>query len=369
MRLYTSLILASLKMYFRDKQALFWSLFFPLLIMVIFGMMNFDRFSPPEVGVVDGSNNPASQAFIAQLKGDGGEKLLATKTGTRDQMFAELKKGDVDAVLEIPADFAAPGRISAVRMSYDSRKPQERGITSSILQGTLERQFQQIEQVPDQYKLDSRFSVSQAEVEGKGQGYKGFLVPGVAAMAIMQGGLFGVVFTIVAYKSRGILRRLKAAPIKPSHVLTGQIVTRLTVSLLQTYVLLAVGVLLLRVTIGENFLAWINLSIFAALGGALFIAMGLAISGWAKSEDTAAPVANVIALPMMFLSGVFFPTTAMPDWVQTVSQFLPLTYLADGMRAVALDGASLGSQWPELTGLVAWTAGTFLLATRIFKWE
>jgi ABC-2 type transport system permease protein len=356
-------------MYFRDKQALFWSLFFPMLIMLIFGLMNFDRFSPPEVGVVDAAQNQASQALVARLGGTGGQELLDIETGDRGAMLDKLKRGDVDAVLEIPAGFANPGTISTVNVAYDSRKPQERGIVSSVLESTMEDLFQEVAGVPPEFRLESRFAVTQTEVEGKGQGYKGFLVPGIAAMAIMQGGLFGVVFTIVAYKSRGILRRLKAAPINPSHVLAGQVATRLVVSLLQTYVLLLVGILVLRVTVGEDALSWVNLTVFAALGGALFIAMGLAISGWAKSEDTAAPVANVISLPMMFLSGVFFPTSAMPDWVRAVSQYLPLTYLADGLRAVALDGANLGALWPQLTGLAAWTAGVFLLATRVFKWE
>lgn len=369
MRLYLALIVASLKMYFRDKQALFWSLFFPMLIMLIFGMVNFDRFSPPQVGVVDGAKNQASQALVSALGGQGGEKLLDVETGSGEAMAEKLKKGDIDAVIEIPADFGAPGHVTTVNVAYDSRKPQERGIVASVLSGTMERLFQEIAQVPGEYRLESRFKLTQEEVEGKGQGYKGFLVPGVAAMAIMQGGLFGVVFTLVAYKNRGILRRLKAAPISPAHVLSGQVVTRLVVSMMQTYVLLLVGIIVLGVTIGEDIGSWFSLTVFALLGGALFIAMGLAISGWAKSEDTAAPVANIVSLPMMFLSGVFFPTSAMPDWVQSVSRFLPLTYLADGLRAVALDGASLASQWPEMTGLAAWTAATFLVATRVFKWE
>ncbi len=369
MRLYRALTVASLKMYFRDKQALFWSLFFPMLIMLIFGLMNFDRFSPPQVGIVDAAGNQASRALVTALSGGADETLLDIETGDRQALLEKLRKGDVDAVLEIPADFGAPGRVTTVGVAYDSRKPQERGIVSSVLAGTLEEVFQEIAVVPDQYRLESRFTVSQAELEGKGQGYKGFLVPGVAAMAIMQGGIFGVAFTLVAYKSRGILRRLRAAPIGPQHVLAGQVVTRLVVSIMQTYVLLIVGILVLGVSIGEGISSWVNLTIFAMLGGTLFIALGLAVSGWAKSEDTAAPLANVISLPMMFLSGVFFPVAAMPEWVQAVSQYLPLTYLADGLRAVALDNASLASLWPELTGLLAWTGGTFLLATRIFRWE
>jgi ABC-2 type transport system permease protein len=349
--------------------ALFWSLFFPMLIMLIFGIIDFDRFDPPDVGVVDRAQNQVSAEFVQRLAGSEDQKLLKVQSGTREEVFELLRKGDVDAVIEVPEGFGAGPAQSTIGVSYDSRKPQQQGIVASVVDATVEELFRSLAQVPAEYRVESRFTVTGSQYAGQGQGYRGFLVPGIAAMAIMQGGLFGVVFTLVAFKSRGILRRLKAAPIGPSHILAGQVVTRLVVSIMQTYVLLLVGVIVLNVTIGRDAAAWVNITLFALLGGALFIAMGLAISGWAKSEDTAAPVANVISLPMMFLSGVFFPVTAMPDWVQEISRFLPLTYLADGMRAVALDGASLGSQWPELVGLTAWTAAMLAVATRLFRWE
>ena len=107
----------------------------------------------------------------------------------------------------------------------------------------------------------------------------------------------------------------------------------------------------------------------ALVGGAVFISIGFAISGWAKSEEVAAPIANVIALPMMFLSGVFFPREAMPQVLQGVTDYLPLTYLADALRSVAIDGATLWSQWPNLIGLAVWLTVSFVLAVRLFRWE
>ena len=109
--------------------------------------------------------------------------------------------------------------------------------------------------------------------------------------------------------------------------------------------------------------------LLALVGGAVFISIGFAISGWAKSEEVAAPIANVIALPMMFLSGVFFPREAMPQVLQGVTDYLPLTYLAEALRSVAIDGATLWSQWLNLTGLAVWLAVSFVLAVRLFRWE
>jgi ABC-2 type transport system permease protein len=189
-------------------------------------------------------------------------------------------------------------------------------------------------------------------------------------MAIMQTGLFTVVFTLVRFKSQGVLRRLKATPVGASHFLAGQLTTRAIVVVLQTYILVTVGAIVLGVRIGAGrSLVWFDLTILALLGGALFIAIGLAISGWAKNEETAAPIANIISMPMMFLSGVFFPLSILPDWVTQWAQFLPLTYLADGMRAITVEGAALSTLGSELIGLGVWILISFAIATKAFRWE
>ena len=97
--------------------------------------------------------------------------------------------------------------------------------------------------------------------------------------------------------------------------------------------------------------------------------MGFAIAGRAKNENVAAPIANIVALPMMFLSGVFFGRDAMPEALKTVTSYLPLTYLADGMRAISTQGATLWSQWPAMLGLAVLLVVSFAVATRLFKWE
>jgi ABC-2 type transport system permease protein len=107
----------------------------------------------------------------------------------------------------------------------------------------------------------------------------------------------------------------------------------------------------------------------AVLGSIVFLAMGFGVAGWAKNENQAAPVANLIALPMMFLSGSFFPREAMPEFLQTVTRFLPLTYLNDALRAVINDGAGLDVIGTDLIGLAVWAVISFVIATRLFKWE
>lgn len=370
MRLYFVLTVASLKMYFRNRQAIFWALFFPMLIMLIFGLFNFDQYSPPDVGYVDNAQNDVSTRFIDIVDNDD-DSLLNLSTGTESELREDLRTGDIDAIIILPPGFGETSDgTSTVQAVFDDRKPSERGVTETVVNDVLASMFLNIANVPDEYRVESLFTVETSVIEGEGEGFKAFLVPGVAAMAIMQAGIFGVVFSLIRFKTGGVLRRLQATPIGPSHFLVGQMTTRLIVTLLQTYVLLVVGMIVLSVSIGDGtVLNWIDLSIMALLGGALFTVLGLAISGWAKTEDVAAPVANIVSLPMMFLSGIFFPLSVLPGWLANVSQFFPLTYLADGFREITVNGASITALGPELLGLGIWTAVAFIVATRVFRWE
>lgn len=369
MRIFATLTLASLKMYFRNRQAIFWALFFPLLIMVIFGLLDFGRYVPPSVGIVDSAGNQVSAALVQALRGSEKNPVLNVEMGQREELLAKVAEGDLDAVFVIPENFGDAGQVSTVQVMYDTRSPQESQVARTVLDEVLEGVFRLVARVPPEYLSEHLFRVEEMPVEGHGQGYKGFLVPGIAAMALMQGGIFGVIFTLVRFRAQGVLRRLKATPINPAHFLFGQLITRLVISVAQTFILLVVGALVLGVTIGENAGSWAVLAMLAVLGGALFISLGLAISSAAKNEDVAAPLSNIIAMPMMFLSGVFFPVSALPDWLSGVTRHLPLTYLADSMRAVAVERGTIGDVVPEILGLAIWTAVMFAISARLFRWE
>jgi len=370
MKIYLALTVASLKMYFRNKHALFWALFFPMLIMIIFGMMNFEKYNSPNVGIYDAANNDASQALIQALGGTSDGELLNISTGTLVELHRELEFGNSRAVIEIPDNYGITGEFSEIKFTYDERFQQERAVITTILEKVTDATFKETAQVPEEFRVENAIAISDSVITGQGQGFKAWLIPGVAAMAIMQTGLFTVVFTLVRFKAQGVLRRLKATPIGAAHFLAGQLTTKAIVVVLQTYILVIVGAIVLGVSVGGGRMGvWFDLSILSLLGGTLFIAIGLAVSGWAKNEETAAPVANIITMPMMFLSGVFFPLSVMPDWLVRWSQYLPLTYLADGMRAITVEGASITTLGSELIGLGIWIVISCSIAIKMFHWE
>ena len=374
MRIALSLTVASLKMYFRNRQAIFFSLFIPLLIMVIFGLLDFDRFSGADVGIVDQAQNEASAAVILKLT-DRPDELVDVELGTLAEETERLTNGEIDAMFVIPEGFAEPGGPVTVSATTDERSPQRAALAVALLGqvlGDLERAASTPE-ITDPSVADGPAKVgtiSLSTLEGDDRSYTAFLVPGIVAMSIMQLGIFGVVFALVQYRQQGVLRRLKAAPVNPAQFLFAQISTRLSISVLQTLILLVAGMILFDLAVGDGgVISWLLVIALAVFGGILFVTMGLAISGVARTEEVAAPVTNLISMPMMFLSGVFFPLDALPGVVTVVTQFLPLTFLADAIRAVVTDGAGITDIWGELAGLAAWSALVFAAAARFFRWE
>jgi len=365
------LTLASLKMWYRDRQAIFWTFFLPVVLMVIFGVLNFGDFGSVELGVVDRAGTPASRSLVSSLEHTEAFHLFNQTAGNQsagddaqvgifEREQQALEDGDRDLVLVIPPEFGEPGGPVTVEVLFDVSQIREVQIGETVIRQILDEMTFALIDVPD------RFGITTRPVFNRDLRFIDFLMPGLVAMSIMQMGLFSVAFSFVQLKNRGILRRLLATPVHPASFLFGQVVTRLSVSVLQTLVLIGIAVFLFDVKIVGNMA---SILLLALIGGGVFVSLGFAVSGWARNEEVAAPIANVIALPMMFLSGVFFPRSAMPDVLERVTDFLPLTYLIDALRNVATDGEVLWSQGWNLLGLGVWLIITFAVAVRLFKWE
>ena len=372
MRIYQAFIIAELKMFFRDRAALFWTLAFPTVMMVVFGLFNFGNFEPPEVGIVDNAKNDASKVLVSVLKGEFGEEPLFNVPDSNDEatLRDDVEQGEVTALMVIPEGFGQGETASVIDLTFDGRKPEEVEAARAILGLVLDNVFKTVTDIPAEYRVENWVTISLNEVTGRGQGYKGFVVPGIVSLSIMQSALFGLVFTLVRLRNQGVLKRLHATPINPRHYLAGLLFTRMLLLIMQTYALLLVGIFVSGVEVSPGYaMFWLEVIPLIILGGFGFAALGLAVSGIAKNENTAAPLANIITLPMMFLSGVFIPHSVIPDWVVAIARWLPLTFLADAMRAMVNSGETLFIQGASLLGLLVWAAISFALAVKAFRWE
>ena len=345
MRIYLSFTIAASKMFFRRKSSIFWSLFFPVVTMLVLGNAGFIGYSAPNVGLFSTTANE----IIDELKSS--KSITIREYQSKDNALEALEKGTLSALITLNPD-------SKFIVTTRDGDLAEKEVVENFV-------FRIINQ-----DIDPINNVSSDIAKMNYQGYKGFIVPGIAAMAIMQNGIFSVVFTLLSYKNQGVLKRLKASPISPSHFIVGHLISRVSIIILQTFILLIMGVLVLGVSVGQgSFLAWLNILFLSFLGGILFLAIGLAISSLAPNEDSAPALANLVTFPMLFLSGVFFPIDFLPKIISYISNILPLTHLAEGIRLSALYGNSTFSTIPQLGITLAWLALSFFICAISFKWE
>jgi ABC-2 type transport system permease protein len=209
-------------------------------------------------------------------------------------------------------------------------------------------------------------TMSTQGVQGKNINYVDFLVPGVLAMSIMNGGMVGLSAAFVAMRERGVLRRIKVTPFPLISFITARVATQLLVALCQVAILLGLAKLTFHLGIVGNPL---EVAVFIFLGSLAFLTLCFFVAGVSRKRESATGLAQLISFPMLFLSGVLFPLDRAPVWLQDVAKALPLTYLADGLRQVMVYGASLASLWGDLLALVLTTAVGIALAARFFRWE
>ena len=357
MKIYLSFTIAASKMFFRRKSSIFWSLFFPVVTMLVFGNANILGYSAPNVGLIDYANTDNSRLITESLKQSKSTEIQLLLS--ENEAIELLTKGSIASYITINSSY----NNSKSEIIITTRKDDfaEKEVVSNLINSVM---------LENKNSLEELSNIKSNIADINYQGYKGFIIPGIAAMAIMQNGIFSVVFTLLSYKNQGVLRRLQATPISPSHFIVGHLISRVTIIILQTFLLLIMGVFILGVSIGQgSIMAWINILLLSLLGGVLFLSIGLAISSLAPSEDSAPALANLVTFPMLFLSGVFFPIDFLPKFVGYVSNILPLTHLAQGIRLSALYGNSTLTTLPQIGITVLWLAIAFSICAFTFKWE
>tara|TARA_Y100001970_G_scaffold78193_2_gene99534 strand:- start:7072 stop:8148 length:1077 start_codon:yes stop_codon:yes gene_type:complete len=358
MKIYLIIAKSTIKMYFRRTQSLFWTLFFPIVMMLGIGFFGFGQFTPPKLGIINYSNTYESEIFLDEFSK---KEYVEIKLISETDVEKSILEGKIDSAMRIPKEFSLES--PNIEISYENSKEKIAlefyDLSDMIISDLLSNQ-----------KTGKNIILKEKIFENEYQGYKGFLVPGIVALSIMQSGILGVVFTLISYKTQGVLKRLQATPIDPSHFLIGQMISRLLIIVIQTFVLFLIGTLILNIDIAlGSIFAWINIIIFSVLGSILFLFIGLAISGASPNEDYAAPIANLITFPMMFLSGVFFDTDIFPNWLSLITNNLPLSPLVNSLRESALYGTNTLELLPELSIMLVWIIVAFIIGIKTFKWE
>jgi len=206
--------------------------------------------------------------------------------------------------------------------------------------------------------------------------FKQYFLPGMVATGLIYTGFQNLATQIPVERDQGVLKRLRGTPLPPAAYFAGKVVAVYVVSVIQIAFLLAVARILLGIPLPTDAHSWTTFAWVFALGAATCTALGIAFSSVPRTGKSAAAVVIPVVLILQFLSGIYFPFSQVPSWVQTFSGFFPLRWMAQGMRSVFLPDFMVaqepGQTWALGTGALvmgAWLVVGLLLALRTFRWQ
>jgi ABC-2 type transport system permease protein len=369
MKTLLGLTVANLKGLTRDRAALFWTFFFPIMFVLLFGVLfsGSGNSTKITIGYVDLDNSAAS----AQIRTAFSQvTILVLQEGSLDAEKAAMKNGDLSAVIVIPKGlqdavvatksgtptsvaidlYTDPAQTQINQFVADAVGQVANGFSLAVASGTPVGVL--TIGLPKQLASSNISTVT-------------YLVPSILAMALMQLGVFAAV-PLVQQREKGILKRLGATPLQRWKLVASNILLRLIVAAVDTVLIIGVGMAAFNVQIVGNVLLSLG---FVFLGAGAFLSLGFMLASFLKTEEQATGVVQVVQMPLMFLSGIFFPFTFMPDFLQKVARLLPLTYLGDGLRQSMVNAPQIAPLGVDALILGGWIVVCLAIAGRSFRWE
>ena len=195
--------------------------------------------------------------------------------------------------------------------------------------------------------------------------YIDFFIPGLLAFSIMSSSFYGVGMTIVSNRRENLLKRYLVTPMPPMVFIVSHIIGRLLVLLVEIFIILLAGMLLFDFEIKGNPVSFIA---YAAIGMATFTALATLLSSRGRNLSTCYSLINLISLPLALLSGVWFDTAWLPQWLAAICSWMPLMPLAEGLRGIAVGGVGIMTLLPQLLLMCAYAVAASLAAKVMFKW-
>jgi ABC-2 type transport system permease protein len=366
-KIYTVLIFTKLstKRFFRDKLALFFTIIFPLIFLFVFGSLSKGGGNVSfRVAVINESSSQYSKAFVQKISSQKVYKVDKTVT-TLTEAQDKMTKSQLDGTIVLPSGFGdiASGQTipgGQIQVLYT----QNDQVSGDTLTSVLQAQLKQINAKFVEQKVP--FSVVGKQLNEKSLTTFDYTFAGLLGFSIIGIGIFGPINIFPELKKQGILRRLHTTPIKVWQYFMATMFSQAITGTLSIAIQFLVAVTVFHLKINGNLL---GILVYTVLCIFMILGIGLAIGGWAKNERQAAPLSNIIVFPMLFLSGTFFPRFEMPHLLQSITTYLPLTPVIDGLRFLITGGKTIFEIGPQLGLVCIWMVIIYAIAFRVFKWE
>ena len=369
----------------RHKPRLISLFLFPIIMITLFGYGMGGTINNVPVVVVDQSQGPLTDATLSAIKGN---TLYDVKDITSDPTkgLQDVQNGVAKAAIILPTDYDNLNTTSQKSIVVDVDSSDQ--LAASAIIPATEGIFNGINQQIAAQKLQnstSAVAVTTNQVAGStgnpfqsilntvnlqinklygNISYLDFLVPAIIGMTVLFGCVFGMGEIVAGERERGELARLFMTPTSVATVLGGKIISKLVQETGRGIILILAAIILFGIIINGSMLLTVLLIILGAL---CFIGFGIMISARVSSQEDFMQSVMPITMPMMFVSGVFYPIETMPWIFQKIAYLLPLTYVNDALRAVMLKGVGIGGIWIDVVVLIGFTALFFGLGVTQFN--
>jgi ABC-2 type transport system permease protein len=356
--------LTNFRRIFRDKTALFFTFLFPLIFLFVFGGISGNNNGVNfNVAIISDSSSQVYKDFAKTAKEDKVLKIDEDIT-TLDEAKEKMTRGQLDSTIYFPSDFGTieNGKPAGdVKIIFTQNTAQSGSAVQSYIQAAYLTPINN-----NITGVSPPFNVVADQLNEKSLSSFDYTFAGLLGFAILGAGIFGPINVFPELKKMGILRRLHTTPLRVWQYFLSVMMGNAVVGLMSLALMFVVAILFFHLKVAGNYF---ELALFLAFSIVMILGIGLAVGGWAKNERQAAPLANILVFPMMFLSGTFFPRFLMPAWLQGITAFFPLTPVIDGARLIATEGAHLTQIGSQLGIMAIWTVVIYFIAFRVFRWE
>ncbi|OPY26110.1 MAG: ABC-2 family transporter protein [Methanocella sp. PtaU1.Bin125] len=354
----------SLLSFFRNKGAVFWTLLFPIVILLLLGYVMGGGDGSYVLYYNDSDNSQTSRGILQALNNT---TVIELKDGAGMDLQQQLKDGKISIYLEIQAGFEqgivqakmAGGNATApaLQIYYDKSRPSSLALISilnEVINGLNMRLANAVPVVGAQAHDVATQSVS----------YFAFLLPGIIGMSIMSSAVNGTVGMMAHNRATGVFRKLATTPISRVVWNAGRIIQMTIILMISTAIAMVAGYMAFGVVPNVNPM----MVVMIVAGGAVFSGLGMIIASFIKDEETAANAASALTFPLMFVSGSFFPVEQMPWFLRYLAMVSPLTYLNDGLRSSMITGNNEVALF-SLAVVGAVGVVLFVVGVLVMKWK
>lgn len=352
------------KRLFRDKVAIFFVFIFPMIFLFVFGgLFGGDNEVSFKVALINNSNSQIATEF-EQLAKDSDVLQVDEKITTVEQAREKMNRSEVSALITLPENF---GHVNSgdhpsgeLVVTYDQNNEQAGQTLKAVLDGIFQKTNEQF------VDTSVPFTVKTESTATKGLTRFDYTFAGLLGFTLLSLGIFGPTTVFPRLKEKGVLRRYHTTTLKVWQYFTANVISNAFVGVLSVASMFIVAMIFFDLNMRGDYLSFIAVIL---LGATLLFGIGLAVGGWAKNENQAAPVSQLVSFPMMFLSGVFFPVFLMPEWLQNITRFIPLTPIIDSIRLVVTEGRTLFELGPQMLIIGVWIIVVYFIAFKVFRWE